>query len=549
VKPEEERIVTEKPMPPTSGVLEVLTAARDYSAAIVETVLEPLLVLDHNLVALSANRAFYRVFRTAPEEVEGHHVFALAGGQWDIPELRQLLEALRAHNSPFEGYEVTHEFGRIGRRTFRLNARAIVQPGSDHRNVLLALDDITEQKLAEERIQQAAKMQAIGQLAGGMAHEINNQITALIGFTQFVVGSLPPSDPRQADLAQVTKAAERVAYITRQLLIFSRQELGERIALNPNMLLAGMEGMLQRLLGADVTCVLTLDPHVGLVETIPAQLEGVIVNLALNARDAMSRSGRFTISTAPLTVDESRVRAHREVTVPLGPYVRITVSDTGTGMDEVTRHRAFEPFFTTKPVGQGTGLGLASVYGAVKQSRGFIWLESETGRGTTFFIDLPVAEGAETRVQPPSESPSAAHSGELILVVEDEEIVRTWITRMLEHRGYRVIAVASAAAALDAVERESALDAVLTDLAMPGMSGRELAQQVHERRPGLPVLGMTGYSDDQVTRRGLSAPGVPVLHKPFTAEVLVRALRKVLETRPRGTAPRGPDGLEPEGHG
>ncbi len=523
-------------MRPTSGVLEVLTAARDYSAAIVETVLEPLLVLDHNLVALSANRAFYRVFRTAPEEVEGHHVVALAGGQWDIPELRQLLEALRAHNTAFEGYEVTHEFGRIGRRTFRLNARTIVQPGSDRRNVLLALDDITEQKLGEERIQQAAKMQAIGQLAGGMAHEINNQITALIGFTQFVVRSLPPSDPRQADLAEVTKAAERVAYITRQLLTFSRQELGERIALNPNMLLAGMEGLLQRLLGADVTCVLALDPHAGLVETIPAQLEGVILNLALNARDAMSRGGRFTISTAPLTVDSDLRLVHREVTVPLGWYVRITVSDTGTGMDEVTRQRAFEPFFTTKPVGRGTGLGLASVYGAVKQSRGFIWLESEPGRGTTFVIDLPVAEGARTRAQSPSEPLPAAPGAELILVVEDEEIVRAWITRMLEQLGYRVVAVATAAAALDALEREAAVDAVLTDLVMPGMSGWELVQQVRERRPGLPVLCMTGYSDDQVTRRGLFTPGVPVLHKPFTAEVLVRALRKVLETRPRGTS-------------
>jgi two-component system cell cycle sensor histidine kinase/response regulator CckA len=202
----------------------------------------------------------------------------------------------------------------------------------------------------------------------------------------------------------------------------------------------------------------------------------------------------------------------------------------------MTRRRAFEPFFTTKPVGQGTGLGLASVYGAVKQSGGFIWLDSEPGGGTTFLIDLPVAGGAETRAQPPSEPPPAARGAELILVVEDEENVRAWITRMLEQLGYRVVAVADAAAALDAVEREAALDAVLTDLAMPGMTGWELAQQVRERRPGLPVLCMTGYSDDQVTRRGLLAPGVPVLHKPFTAEVLVGALRKLLETRPRGTS-------------
>ena len=186
-------------------------------------------------------------------------------------------------------------------------------------------------------------------------------------------------------------------------------------------------------------------------------------------------------------------------------------------------------------MGQGTGLGLASVYGAIKQSSGFIWLDSEPGRGTTFFIDLPVAGGAETRGQPPSEPPPAAPGAELILVVEDEENVRAWITRMLEQLGYRVVAVANPAAALDAVEREAALDAVLTDLAMPSMTGWELAQQVRERRPGLPVLCITGYSDDQVTRRGLLAPGVP-LHKPFTAEVLVRALRKLLETRPRGTS-------------
>ncbi len=385
--------------------------------------------------------------------------------------------------------------------------------------------DVTEQKMSQERVQLAAKMQAVGQLAGGIAHEINNQIMALMGFTEFLGTSLPAEDARQNDLAEVTKAAKRVAFITRQLLAFSRQEMRQITTFTPNTVLSGMEGLLQRVLGSDFACLLELDPRVDAVEMDPAQFEGIILNLALNARDAMPRGGRLTISTGALQMDDALQQTHESVEIPLGRYVRITINDTGHGMDEATRQRAFEPFFTTKPVGQGTGLGLASVYGVVKQSNGFIWLESAPGRGTTVHIDLPVAQADAV----PADAPSPGHDHQAgagtVLLVEDENNLRDVLSRMLVQEGFRVHAVSDAATALAALADRPRPDVVLTDLVMPGMSGWEFGQGLARTMPDLPLVYMTGYAEEEVIRRGLYQPGATLLRKPFTAPELAATLR------------------------
>ena len=392
--------------------------------------------------------------------------------------------------------------------------------------------DITERKRVEDQLRQAERMQAAGRLAGGMAHEVNNMMTGVLGFSEFLLRSFSEDDPRRGEVQEIIRAGSRASDVTRQLLAFTRQQLLHPELLDLNTVVTGLEKMLRRTLGEDHALELKLTPEIGLIRADRGQLEQILVNLILNARDAMREHGRVTIATGGAALDEVYAQAHGGVGIPPGEYVRLSVTDTGAGMEPATQARIFEPFFTTKPVGQGTGLGLSTVYGIVKQSAGFVWCYSEPGQGTTFKIYLPHA-GSRAAPVPPVRQPAKLRGGsETILVVEDEEIVRALACRGLREQGYAVIEARHGREALEQVERGDApIHLVISDVVMPELSGRELGARLAVLRPDLPVLYMSGYTGDDVIQRGLLEPGLPFQQKPFTPEGLGRKVREMLDAR------------------
>ncbi len=399
--------------------------------------------------------------------------------------------------------------------------------------------DVTERKRMDEQLRRAERMQAAGQLAGGVAHEVNNMMTGVIGFSSFLLRSLEPDDPRRADVDEIMKAGNRAADITRQLLAFTRQQFRRPEVFEVNQVIVGVERMLRRSLSDDHELVLRLREGAGRVRMDRGQLEQVLVNLVLNARDATEGSGLVSIETDRVLIDSDYFRRHELVTVPSGPYVLLAVSDTGRGMTPDVQARMFEPFFTTKPVGRGTGLGLSTVYGIVKQSDGFIWAYSEPGRGTTFKIYLPQA----SPIVPPPRLPLTTEvlqgGGETILVVEDEEMVRGLAVRCLTDQGYRVVEARTSGEALAYVEgNPGGVDLVLSDVVMPIMGGRELSHRLMRVAPSLPVLFMSGYTGEDVVQRGLLDAGAPFEQKPFCPEGLARKVREMLDARAVSGAPR-----------
>jgi len=390
--------------------------------------------------------------------------------------------------------------------------------------------DLTERKRVDEHLRQAQRMEAIGRVAGGVAHEVNNMMTVILGFCTFLAKSLEDADARHKDVAQIARAAERAAEVSRQLLAYSRRQLLQPRVLELNNVVMEMESVLRRLMGEDREVVLRLGVEPSWIKTDRTQLEQVILNLALNARDAMPQGGRFAMETTAITLDDDYARQHPATVVRPGAYVMLTVSDTGRGMDSATQAQIFDPFFTTKPVGHGTGLGLSMAYGIVKQSNGYIWVYSEPDQGTVFRIYLPrVEESGIPAVWGTADSPPRG-AGETILVVEDEELVRDFACRFLRNEGYLTRESGDGLEALVLLRMEpDAVDLVLTDAVMPRMGGRELADHLGRLRPGLPVLFMSGYTNDEIIRRGLLTPGAPFLQKPFSPEALATKVREVLD--------------------
>jgi two-component system cell cycle sensor histidine kinase/response regulator CckA len=388
--------------------------------------------------------------------------------------------------------------------------------------------DVTERRHLEEQLRQSQKMEAVGQLAGGIAHDFNNLLTVIIGNVEIQQSMIEAASPLAEPIDEVRKAADRAAALTRQLLAFSRRQVLEPKVLDINALITNLEKMLRRLISEDVKLIAVLDPSIGSMLADAGQLEQIIVNLSVNARDAMPDGGTLTIETANVELDEQYAREH--LTVRPGPYVMIAVTDTGNGMGPETQSRIFEPFFTTKGPGKGTGLGLATVYGIVKQSGGSIWIYSEIGRGTTFKIYFPRVQEAVPEKKLPAPGERSNRGSETVLLVEDEPAVRRLSQVVLEAQGYTVVEAASADEALAlARTRKGPIHLVLTDVVMPEMGGADLASHVAAFRPETRVLYMSGYTDDAIVRKGLIGEGRHFLQKPFTPTTLAKKVREVLD--------------------
>jgi two-component system cell cycle sensor histidine kinase/response regulator CckA len=389
--------------------------------------------------------------------------------------------------------------------------------------------DVTERVQLEQQLRQSQKMEAVGRLAGGIVHDFNNILTAITGYADLLIEDLGGGDPRRLDAQEILKAADRAAGLTRQLLAFSRQQVLQPSVIDVNALVSDLEKMLRRLLGEDVDLGTRLEPTTGRVKADPGQLEQVIMNLAVNSRDAMPKGGKLTLETGNVDLDEAYAADHYPARP--GPYVMLAVTDTGVGMSAETQAHMFEPFFTTKEKGKGTGLGLATVYGIVKQSGGFIWVYSELGHGTTFKLYLPrVNESAEPQAGATPAPARAAGGTETVLLAEDEAPVRAVARQVLERHGYTVLEAPSAEAALDIAARYSGtIHLLLTDVIMPGLNGRDLATRLADLRPDTRVIFMSGYTDDAVTRHGVLEPGSAYVQKPFTPDAIARKVREVLD--------------------
>ncbi|MFL5494918.1 MAG: PAS domain S-box protein [Gemmatimonadales bacterium] len=400
---------------------------------------------------------------------------------------------------------------------------------------LILAKDVTHRKRLEEQLRQSQKMEAIGRLAGGVAHDFNNLLTVIQGYGDLILGDLEPGDRLCPDVRGIKEAAERAAGLTQQLLAFSRRQVLAPEVLDLNSLAREAEKLLHRLIGEDIEIHTALAPDLGRVRADPVQLHQVVLNLAVNARDAMPRGGMLTLETQNVEVGPDHP-ATQELVSP-GRYVLLAVTDTGIGMDQETKANIFEPFFTTKGPGEGTGLGLATVYGIVRQSGGFIWVYSEPNQGTTFKVYLPRVEGDAALAPRVAAVHPPPRGSETILLVEDEELVRRLARKIFEASGYKVVVAAGGQAALELMGTDDHRpDLLVTDVVMPGMGGRELAEQLRIRQPQLKVLFLSGYTDDAIVRHGVLQQEVFFLQKPFNSSTLLQKVRSILDDLPPGVA-------------
>ena len=434
------------------------------------------------------------------------------------------------------------------RRSFLWNATRLLD-GTRNAGILIIGQDISELRRLETQLLLSQRMEGIGRLAGGIAHDFNNLLTAILGHAEMARTDVAEGDPAQSNIAEITRAAQRAADLTRQLLAFARRQIIEPKIVDFNSLVLNVDKMLRRLLGEDVELVTVPDPSLWRVRIDPGQFEQVLVNLAVNARDAMPDGGRLLIETSNVFLDADFARHH--ATVQPGPHVLLSVTDTGTGMDQEVLAHIFEPFFTTKEVGKGTGLGLATCYGIVKQNRGSIWVYSERSIGTTFKIYLPRAEAP---VEPVDETPayrpvSEIHGTETVLLVEDETLVRDLAADALRRHGYQVLTAPCGAEALQIAEQAvRPFDVLVTDVVMPQMGGQQLAEELLATRPDLKVLFISGYTDSSLLRESALRSSITLLQKPFTPAQLVQKVRELLDTN-RGPAqpslPLSPESDQP----
>ena len=439
----------------------------------------------------------------------------------------------RANLRALAGETVTYEWMlslRRGVRHMQTTLSPLREPGGAVTGIVGVGRDITQRIEAERQVRQAQKMEAVGRFAGGVAHDLNNMMMIIMGFGDFLLASLEPGDARRGDAEEIRKAADRAMHLTRQLLSLGRDRVVARQVLDLNRVVTGMENMLRPLLGEDIVLATELSPDLGAVEADYGQLEQVVMNLALNARDAMDGGGRLTIGTGNVEFLPGQGCEQMGTDIPAGSYVKLAVRDTGHGMRPEVKAHLFEPFFTTKPTTHNTGLGLTIVYGIVAQSGGYIWVDSAPGEGTTFTICFPRVE-PEDQVAGDHPGQEVVRRGcEAILLVEDEQVVRTLAARVLSAQGYRVIEASNGQEALTLVERASApVDLLLTDMVMPVMGGAELVERLKGLRPDLRIVYMSGYSEGDKIRPGVRDPRHPFLQKPFSPESLLQRVRETLD--------------------
>jgi two-component system cell cycle sensor histidine kinase/response regulator CckA len=412
-------------------------------------------------------------------------------------------------------------------RSALVSGQPILDAHGQSLGAVVALHDITDRKLLEGQLRQSQKLEAVGSLAGGVAHDFNNLLTVIGGYSQMMMQQMAPGDPNYGSLEEIARASDRAAALTRQLLAFSRKQVLEPKILDLNAIVVDMEKMLHRLLPANIELVTGLSHDIGQIKADPGQIEQVLLNLVVNARDAMPEGGRLVVETGNTDLDETYCQSHAEVSA--GPYVVLTVSDTGTGMSPETQTRVFEPFFTTKEVGKGTGLGLSTVFGIVQQSGGTVGVYSEIGLGSTFRVYLPRIGSTPETERRQTAAPVHARGTETILVVEDDARVRKLARLVLESAGYTVLPATDGQDALGILEkRPGRVHLVLTDIVMPGMSGPELLSRIRKEHPGCKGLYMSGYSDKALTSR-FPQSDAPLIQKPFPPSALAQRVREILD--------------------
>ena len=518
----------------SQAILRDITGRKRMEAGLKESEERYRLLFERNLAGvyrsaadgrlLECNRAFARLLGyTSPAEAMAHPDWWLHERPGEHAEFWDRLRK--------EGSIANHE-GQARRKDgtpiWVIQNVSLLSDEDGEEMILGTVFDVTERRRLEEQLLQSQKMEAVGRLAGGIAHDFNNLLTAIAGYSDLLLAELSGNDPRRESAVEIREAGRRAAGLTQQLLAFSRRQVLEPRVLDLNAVIAGMEKMLRRVIGEDIELTTALDTDLWRTMADPGQIEQAIVNLAVNARDAMPRGGRLTLETANVTLDEKFASAY--ATVQPGPHVMLAVSDTGVGMDAALQSRLFEPFFTTKERGKGTGLGLSTTYGIVKQSGGSIWVYSEPGVGTAFKIYLPRCDEPEAKRETPPVPLAVARTGsEAVLLVEDEAEVRRLVERLLRMQGYAVTAAASPAEAIAAARAAGKIDLLVTDVIMPGMNGREMARLLAAERPRMRVLYMSGYTDAAIAQQGILPPGTAFLSKPFTPDVLARKVREVLD--------------------
>src|ERR1700728_952463 len=479
---------------------------------------------------LDANPAFLQLLgRATVDEIVGEHIFALyaQNDRWVA-----LADFLRSAE-PFKGLMAEWKGKDTATTLVRISGRAVADGGDGGIVFELFAEDVTERRVLEDQLRQSQKMEAVGRLAGGIAHDFNNLLMVISGYSEFLLERLGAEPQLRGPAQEIASAAERASSLTRQLLAFSRKQMLAPRIVNLNEVATENLKMLTRMIGEDIDLVMVPGANLWPVRADAGQIEQVIMNLAVHARDAMPSGGKLTIETSNVTLDEAYARFHAPL--PPGDYVMVAISDTGNGMDNETQSHIFEPFFTTKGT-KGTGLGLSTVYGIVKQSGGYIWVYSEIGKGTTFKIYLPRVASMEepaAMVVTPIALQKVEPGTETILLVEDEANLRYLARQYLEKQGYKVIEAADGAVAMQiAVAHEAVIHLLLTDVIMPGMNGRELAQRISAIRPNVKVLYMSGYTENVIGHNGTLDAGVRLLQKPFTLRDLKSKVREVLDSNP-----------------
>ncbi len=496
---------------------------------IVDTTNEGIWSMDERGITNFVNRRMAEMLGYTPEEMIGQSLFSFVFPE-DIPLFEQRVAALRRGEASVTEKRLRHR-GGAEVATLASNTPILDEAGQ-FRGAFVMLIDITAQKRDQaereglrQQLEQSQKLESLGRLAGGVAHDFNNLLTVINGYSDMLIKDLPEDDPQRQVIEEIRDAGERAAALTKQLLTFGRRQIGRPRPLELNALISGAERVLQRLIGEDILLETNLDPALDLIEADPGQMNQILLNLSVNARDAMPNGGRLVLTTANTRFDRETAPQGCQP----GAYVKLTVADTGAGMDDETMQHLFEPFFTTKPAGRGTGLGLATVYGIVKQSRGSIRVHNEPGKGCRFEIHLPCAEGLVEPVSPAAlELPE--HRPDLtVLVVEDQDGVRRLACRALRACGYHVLEAASGDEALRLAEAaDGRCQLVVTDVVMPGMSGKTLAEELRTRWPDIKVLFMSGYPNDVILRHGVIDGAVNYLEKPFTPSELTARVREVM---------------------